>query len=185
MVKEKSYSFDTATILRQHSEDEAAGDWDRVMSTKVVTHKSVQFMVVTRRGVAGVFAAGHVTGEIRLAIVHAPILYQHSEDETATNWETLSSEEDATHKAAQSTVATHSGPTGLLAATHVTGGAVAAFVLVPVPLLQTVEETVPRLDKLYSPRNATHTNAQFAKIFRMMNIASSGQSSAPAIRCFS
>ena len=58
-------------------------------------------MVVTRRGVAGVFAAGHVTGEIRLAIVHAPILYQHSEDETATNWETLSSEEDATHKAAQ------------------------------------------------------------------------------------
>lgn len=142
-------------------------------------------MVVTRRGVAGVFAAGHVTGEIRLAIVHAPILYQHSEDETATNWETLSSEEDATHKAAQSTVATHSGPTGLLAATHVTGGEVAAFVLVPVPLLQTVEETVPRLDKLYSPRNATHTNAQFAKIFRMMNIASSGQSSAPAIQCFS
>ena len=42
VVKEKSYSFDTATILRQHSEDEAAGDWDRVMSTKVVTHKSVQ-----------------------------------------------------------------------------------------------------------------------------------------------
>lgn len=42
VVKEYSYSFETATILGQHMEDEAAGDWDRVMSTKLVTHKSVQ-----------------------------------------------------------------------------------------------------------------------------------------------
>ena len=42
VVKEDSYSFDTATILDQHTEDEAVGDWDRVMSTKLVTRKSVQ-----------------------------------------------------------------------------------------------------------------------------------------------
>ncbi|PFX21758.1 hypothetical protein AWC38_SpisGene13739, partial [Stylophora pistillata] len=124
-----------------------AGDGRHMYLARVLVGKycagkqDMKFMEVTRRGAAGVFAVGHVTGELRLAIVHAPILGQHSEDETATNWETLPSEEDATHKAAQSTVATHSGPTGLLAAAHVTGGAVAAFVLVPVPLLQTVEET--------------------------------------------
>ena len=46
-------------------------------------------MVVTRRGAAGVCVASHVTEEIRLVIVHAPIPRQHTEDETAGDWDKL------------------------------------------------------------------------------------------------
>ena len=44
-----------------------------------------QLMVVTRRGAAGVCVASHVTEELRLALVHAPIPGQHTEDEVAVN----------------------------------------------------------------------------------------------------
>ena len=39
-------------------------------------------MVVTRFGADGVCVASHVTEEIKLALVHAPIPRQHTEDET-------------------------------------------------------------------------------------------------------
>ena len=44
-----------------------------------------QFMVVTRRGAAGVCVASHVTEELRLALVHAPVPRQHTEDEVVVN----------------------------------------------------------------------------------------------------
>ena len=48
-------------------------------------------MVVTRRGAAGVCVASHVTGELRLALVRAPIPLQHTEDEAAFSgdWDQL------------------------------------------------------------------------------------------------
>ena len=44
-------------------------------------------MVVTRRGAAGVCVTSHVTEELRLALVHAPIPRQHTEDESAGDWD--------------------------------------------------------------------------------------------------
>ena len=44
-----------------------------------------QFMVVTRRGAAGVCVASHVTEGLRLALVHAPIHCQQNKDEAAVN----------------------------------------------------------------------------------------------------
>lgn len=58
-------------------------------------------MEVTLHGAAGVCVASHVTMEHRVVIVHAPILGQHTEDETAATWEKLLNSEDATYKAAQ------------------------------------------------------------------------------------
>ena len=37
--------FITATILGQHTEDKTAGDWDRILNQKGVTHISVQVHV--------------------------------------------------------------------------------------------------------------------------------------------
>ena len=42
-------------------------------------------MVVTRRGAAGVCVTSHVTEELRLALVHAPVLRQQNKDEAAVN----------------------------------------------------------------------------------------------------
>ena len=42
-------------------------------------------MVVTRRGTAGVCVASHVTEELSVALVHAPIPRQHTEDEIVAN----------------------------------------------------------------------------------------------------
>ena len=58
-------------------------------------------MVVTRRGAAGVCVASHVTKELRLALVHAPVPRQHTEDETARNWDKLLKHEDVTRTSAQ------------------------------------------------------------------------------------
>ena len=44
-------------------------------------------MVVTRGGAAGVCVASHVTEELRLALVNAPIPRQHTEDEAAGDWD--------------------------------------------------------------------------------------------------
>ena len=48
-------------------------------------------MVVTRPGAAGVCVASHVTEELRVVIVHAPIPRQHTEDEAAisADWDQL------------------------------------------------------------------------------------------------
>ena len=55
-------------------------------------------MVVTRRGASGVCVASHVTEELRLALVHAPIPRQHTEDEDALggDWDALHNHEDVT-----------------------------------------------------------------------------------------
>ena len=53
-------------------------------------------MVVTRRGAAGVCVASHVTEELRLALVHAPVPRQHTEDETAGDWGKLLKLKDVT-----------------------------------------------------------------------------------------
>ena len=58
-------------------------------------------MVVTRRGAAGVCVASHVTEELRLALVHAPIPRQHTEDKTAGDWDQLQNQKDATQTSAQ------------------------------------------------------------------------------------
>ena len=42
-------------------------------------------MEVTRGGAAGVCVTSHVTEELRLALVHAPIPRQHTEDEVTAN----------------------------------------------------------------------------------------------------
>ena len=55
-------------------------------------------MVVTRFGADGVCVASHVTEEIKLALVHAPIPCLHTEDETAGDWDQL-----LKHKAVTST----------------------------------------------------------------------------------
>ena len=51
----------------------------------VSTYFYFQLMVVTHRGAAGVFVASHVTEELRLALVHAPIPRRPTEDEVAAN----------------------------------------------------------------------------------------------------
>ena len=53
-------------------------------------------MVVTRFGADGVCVASHVTEEIKLALVHAPIPRQHTEDETAGDWDQLLKHKDVT-----------------------------------------------------------------------------------------
>ena len=58
-------------------------------------------MVVTRRGAAGVCVSSHVTKELRLALVLAPVPRQHTGDETAASWGELPNREDVTHKDAQ------------------------------------------------------------------------------------
>ena len=68
-------------------------------------------MVVTRPGAAGVCVASHVTEELRLALVHAPIPRQHTEDDidpvpvpllhtvekTVVDWELLQNGECVIH----------------------------------------------------------------------------------------
>ena len=66
-------------------------------------------MVVTRRGVAGVCVASHVTEELRLALVHAPIPRQHTEDEAAGDWDQLLIPRDATRTSAQVIVSPRGG----------------------------------------------------------------------------
>ena len=46
-------------------------------------------MVITRRGAAGVCVASHVTEELRVVTVHAPIPGQHMEGMTAVVWDEL------------------------------------------------------------------------------------------------
>ena len=46
-------------------------------------------MEVTRRGAAGVCVASHVTEVLWLVIVHVPIPRQHTENETAVDWDQL------------------------------------------------------------------------------------------------
>ena len=58
-------------------------------------------MVVTRRGAAGVCVASNVTEELKLVIVHAPILRQHTVDETAGDWDKLLKLKDATSTSVQ------------------------------------------------------------------------------------
>ena len=58
-------------------------------------------MVVTRRGAAGVCVASHVTEELRLALVHAPVPRQHTEDETAGDWDKLLKLKDVTRTSVQ------------------------------------------------------------------------------------
>ena len=58
-------------------------------------------MVVTRGGAAGVCVASHVTEELRLALVHAPIPRQHTEDQTAGDWDQLLKLKDVTRTSAQ------------------------------------------------------------------------------------
>ena len=58
-------------------------------------------MEVTRRGAAGVCVASHVTEELRLALVHAPIPRRHTEDEVAANLDQLHKQEDVAYTIAQ------------------------------------------------------------------------------------
>ena len=58
-------------------------------------------MVVTRRGAAGVRVASHVTEELRLALVHAPIPHQYTEDEVAANLGQLHKQKDVEYTIAQ------------------------------------------------------------------------------------
>ena len=60
-------------------------------------------MEVTRRGAAGVCVASHVKEELRLALVHAPIPRQHTEEEAVGDWEELLKYKDVTHINAQVT----------------------------------------------------------------------------------
>ena len=60
-----------------------------------------QFFVVTRRGATGVCVASHVTEELRLALVHAPVPRQHTEDEVAANLDQFLKQEDAKRTRAQ------------------------------------------------------------------------------------
>lgn len=66
VVKEDSYSFETATILDQHTEDEAVGDWDRVL------------MAVTLLGSACMNALAYVVEELNTLFVIATIPGQHT-----------------------------------------------------------------------------------------------------------
>ena len=58
-------------------------------------------MVVTRNGAPGVCVASHVTKEVRVVIVHAPIPHQQTEGEIAADWDQLLKQKDVTHKSAQ------------------------------------------------------------------------------------
>ena len=68
---------------------------------RIVSTVSSKFMVVIRRGAAGMCVASHVKEELRLALVLVPVPRQHTEDETATNWGKLPICKDVTHKDAQ------------------------------------------------------------------------------------
>ena len=58
-------------------------------------------MVVTLSGAAGVCVASHVTEELRIALVHAPVPRQHTEDEVAANLDQFLKQEDAKRTSAQ------------------------------------------------------------------------------------
>ena len=58
-------------------------------------------MVVTRNGAPGVCVTSHVTEEIRVVLVLAPIPRQHTEGEIAADWEQLLKDKDVTRTSAQ------------------------------------------------------------------------------------
>ena len=58
-------------------------------------------MEVTHSGAAGVCVASHVTEELRLALVHAPVPRQHMEGMTAADWDELQKYKDVTQESAQ------------------------------------------------------------------------------------
>ena len=58
-------------------------------------------MVVTRNGLIGLSAAGHVMEENKTVIVHAPVLRQEKGEETAVDWDELKSQGRVKHISAQ------------------------------------------------------------------------------------
>ena len=77
-------------------------------------------MVVTRTGASGLAAAEHAQEELSVALVHAPILRQQTEEEAAGDWDELQSLRDVTHIAVQVKVfADFFQTTMMTATTHV------------------------------------------------------------------
>ena len=58
-------------------------------------------MVVTRCGASGLAAANHAQVELSVALVHAPILRQQTEEEAAGDWDEIKGFRDVTHINAQ------------------------------------------------------------------------------------
>ena len=58
-------------------------------------------MEVTLSGAAGMRVASHVTEELRLALVLAPIPRQHMEGMTAADWDELQKCKDVTQESVQ------------------------------------------------------------------------------------
>lgn len=118
VVKEDSYSFETATILDQHTEDEAVGDWDRVMSTKLVTRKSVQLMAVTLLGSACMNALAYVVEELNTLFVIATIPGQHTEGRIARDLDQLRKAKVVTHRNVQFMAVSQNGAPEVSAPSH-------------------------------------------------------------------
>ena len=58
-------------------------------------------MVITHSGPTGLSVVVLVEGELRVALVHAPILGQHTEDEGVADWDEQENHKDVTHMSAQ------------------------------------------------------------------------------------
>ena len=67
----------------------------------IISTVSSQLTVATRCGAAGVCVASHVTEELRLTLVHAPIPRQRTTGTTAGDWDQLLNHKDVTHTSAQ------------------------------------------------------------------------------------
>ena len=58
-------------------------------------------MAASRSGLIGLSVAGHVMEELKIAIVHAPAPLLQTEEETAVDWDELTSHGHVTHIGAQ------------------------------------------------------------------------------------
>ncbi|XP_078382401.1 uncharacterized protein LOC144665100 [Oculina patagonica] len=88
-------------ILGQHTEDEAAADWDQLQKYGHVTNAVAQFMAVIRSGPPGLSVASHVLEGRNIVIVHAPIHRLQMGEGTAADWDELQNHGNVTHLDAQ------------------------------------------------------------------------------------
>ncbi|KAL9963178.1 hypothetical protein ACROYT_G032353 [Oculina patagonica] len=149
-------------ILGQHTEDEAAADWDQLQKYGHVTNAVAQFMAVIRSGPPGLSVASHVLEGRNIVIVHAPIHRLQMGEGTAADWDELQNHGNVTHLDAQFMEATRSGPSGLSSAVGLVGEEL-NIVIVHAPILgqHTEDEVVADWDQIEIHGHVTHITAQF------------------------
>ncbi|KAL9957568.1 hypothetical protein ACROYT_G034487 [Oculina patagonica] len=166
--EELSTAIVIAPIPHQQTKEEIAAHWDQLQNQGDVTHIIVQLMVVTRYGPLGLRVAIHVMEELRDAIVSAPIPHQHTEDETAGDWDVLQNHGVVTRKVVQWMEDIRSGLCGLPVASHVVLVLNNEHVRATIPRLQTEEHRAE--DLLKKHRNAVPLQCAHGRLVKVLEI---------------